>query len=202
MLRDGTGAQRIVVLGPDPPRRVIGRRSDCEIALTWDGGVSRAHATLERLGAEWVVADDELSANGTWIDGQRVRAPRVLRDGDVLVVGATSIGFCAATDSQTAVATIRESSAGVEVSPAQRAVLVRLCRPILAGGRLPAGNAEIAAALTIGQETVKSHLKALYQRYGLADVAAAEKRSALAHAAIDAGTVTLRDAGSGPPASG
>lgn len=193
VLRDGDGTQRLVVLEPEPSRRVIGRRTACEVALPWDGEVSRAHAVLERLGDEWTVADDGLSGNGTWIEGERVRSPRVLRDGDVIVVGVTMIGFRRPVVSPTAIATIGQAREEITVSPAQRAVLVALCRPVLAESAGAASNGRIAEELQLGVETVKSHLKALYQRFGLDDVAAGEKRSALAHAAVRSGTVGVRD---------
>lgn len=195
VLRDGEGAQRLVVLEPEPSRRVIGRRTACEVALPWDGEVSRAHAVLERLGDEWTIADDGLSGNGTWIDGERVRSPRVLRDGDVVVVGGTAIGFRRPVASPTEIATIAQGQVEIPISAAQLAVLVALCRPLLTESGGPASNARIADELTLGVETVKSHLKILYQRFGLGPVPSSAKRQALAHAAVRGGVVSRRDVG-------
>ena len=41
------------------------------------------------MGGDWVVCDDGLSHNGTFVNGERVRGRRRLRDGDVIAVGAT-----------------------------------------------------------------------------------------------------------------
>lgn len=193
MVRDSDDVQRLVILEPEPARRVIGRRAGCEVPLSWDGEISRAHAVLERLGDEWAISDDGLSSNGTWIRGERIRTPRVLRDGDVIVVGNTMLGFRQPVDSSTAIATVNHADAQVQVSPAQRSVLVALCRPLLNGGTSPAANQDIADELVLGIETVKSHVKALYQRFGLDDLPAAEKRAALAHAAIRLSVVSARD---------
>lgn len=194
VLRSGDGEQIIVLLDREASRRVIGRRSGCDVPLAWDSEVSRAHAILERLGDEWAISDDSLSSNGTWVNGDRIRAPRTLRDGDVVTVGTTAMGFRTAASSVTAVATTH-GDAGLEVtvSPAQRLVLVALCRPLLLDRPNPASNAEIADELTLGVETIKSHVKALYGRFGLDELPVTEKRVALARRAIKLGNVTTRD---------
>ena len=52
-----------------------------------------------------------------------------------------------------------------ELTAAQRRVLEALCRPWLSGASAaPAGNSEIADALVVSEETVKSHLRALFAR--------------------------------------
>ena len=67
---------------------VVGRVAGSDIVVA-HSSVSRRHAVLERAGEDWQVADQN-SANGTWIDGQRViRA--VLRGGQALRFGA--VGF-------------------------------------------------------------------------------------------------------------
>src|SRR5206468_1289441 len=74
--RDGTGGQLLVELGAGRERLTIGRRPSNGIALPWDAEVSRIHAALQRLGEDWVINDDGLSHNGTWINGQRVTGDR------------------------------------------------------------------------------------------------------------------------------
>ena len=39
--------------------------------LTWDPDASRVHAELVRLADAWVVVDDGLSRNGTFVNGER-----------------------------------------------------------------------------------------------------------------------------------
>lgn len=193
VLRDGAGEQQVVVLEPEPSRRVVGRRSSCDVPLPWDDQVSRAHAILDRLGEEWALSDDGVSSNGTWVAGGRVRSPRVLRDGDLITVGATTIAYVRPDASPTAIATRAAGAADVAVSPAQHAVLVELCRPLLQGAAGAASNREIADRLVLGMETVKTHVKALYGRFGLDDLPPGEKRAALGSAAVKLGVVTGRD---------
>jgi hypothetical protein len=64
---------------------VVGREPGCEIYVN-DGSVSRRHARVERRGAAFFVVD-EGSANGTFLDSQRV-ADALLRPGQELRFGA------------------------------------------------------------------------------------------------------------------
>ena len=91
LYRDGDGAQRIVDLGDAPERLTVGRSATNALALRWDREVSRVHASLERLGEEWTLVDDGRSHNGSFVDGERVRGRRRLRDGDVVKVGDTEL---------------------------------------------------------------------------------------------------------------
>nr|WP_284144777.1 ATP-binding cassette domain-containing protein [Mycolicibacter acidiphilus] len=76
-------------LGIRLPRRsgtqLIGRRADCDIVVD-DPLVSRVHATLFSNGPELAIADN-VSINGTFVDGRRITARTPLRDGDVVTVG-------------------------------------------------------------------------------------------------------------------
>lgn len=74
----------------DRPRITIGRDPTCEIYLD-NISVSRAHATVEMTDDEWVVVDQE-SANGTYVNGEPVRAIP-LRDGDEIQVGKFAIVY-------------------------------------------------------------------------------------------------------------
>ncbi len=65
----------------------IGRSSNNEIQLA-DGAVSRYHALLEWSKACFVVSDIK-SSNGTFVNGNRVKAPVELVDGDVIRIGET-----------------------------------------------------------------------------------------------------------------
>ncbi len=72
-----------IAVGKSPT--VVGRDSACDIAVSHHS-ISRRHALVDRSGSEWTVADQD-SANGTWIDGQRIiRA--YLRHGQHLRFGA------------------------------------------------------------------------------------------------------------------
>jgi class 3 adenylate cyclase len=71
----------------------IGRTDDADLSLSWDPSVSSVHAQLEPLGSHWLISDDGLSRNGTFVNGQRLGARRRLRDGDLVRVGATLLTF-------------------------------------------------------------------------------------------------------------
>ncbi|MGI8730764.1 MAG: FHA domain-containing protein, partial [Solirubrobacteraceae bacterium] len=81
VLRDGQGAQQLYVLEQQLTRVAIGRSAGNDVALAWDSEVSRLHVELERLGDEWTAADDGLSRNGSFVNGQRISGRHRLRDG-------------------------------------------------------------------------------------------------------------------------
>ncbi|MET0551747.1 MAG: FHA domain-containing protein [Vicinamibacteria bacterium] len=74
-----------VVIGQDVS--VVGREPGCEVFVN-DGSVSRRHARIERRGAAYFVVD-EGSANGTFLDSQRV-ADALLRPGQEVRFGAVA----------------------------------------------------------------------------------------------------------------
>ena len=93
LFRNGDRQQRIVELGPEPALVHVGRGPACEIALPWDGEVSRVHAVLERAGGHWTLVDDGLSRNGSFVNGRRVLGRRRLADGDEIAIGHTLLVF-------------------------------------------------------------------------------------------------------------
>jgi hypothetical protein len=179
----------------DGGRVTVGRRPENDVALPWDERVSRLHAEVELVGGEWVVADDGLSTNGTWVGQTRLVGRRRLRDGDVVRVGDTLIAFCAPAGAVPSTALAGGDASDVQISPAQRRVLVALCRPLLAGGAYaaPPGNAQLAEELYLSVNSVKTHVRALIDAFGLDDVPQGEKRAALAARAVQLGVVTARD---------
>jgi len=90
---DGSGQQQVYALEESARRIRIGRGSATDLWLAWDDEVSRLHAELERSGDDWVLADDGLSANGTFCNGERLGSRRRLRDGDRLRIGHTELVF-------------------------------------------------------------------------------------------------------------
>src|SRR5207302_2729607 len=84
---NGEGQQFVVV----QPVVRIGRDDDNDVVLS-DAGVSRQHTRIfEKQGRYW--AEDLGSANGTLINGVGVLAPRELKSGDALGIGAALINF-------------------------------------------------------------------------------------------------------------
>lgn len=92
---DGGGRQQVLSLSDEWDRITVGRGMGADVILAWDEGVSRLHAELQRLADSWLVVDDGLSANGTYVNGERVQRRRRLRDGDELRLGATTIHYVA-----------------------------------------------------------------------------------------------------------
>jgi diguanylate cyclase (GGDEF)-like protein len=90
----------LILSGPDMGRSIelgyeaieIGRNSDCGVALQ-DDRVSRRHARIKRIFALYFINDLE-SANGTFVNGQRVSMAQ-LNDGDQIKVGDSALKFVA-----------------------------------------------------------------------------------------------------------
>jgi predicted component of type VI protein secretion system len=183
-LRDGDGVQRLVSL---TEHLTVGRSPACGIALIWDAQVSRSHASIEAVDGVWTVLDDGRSTNGTFVNEERVQGRRTLRHLDVIRVGATRLRFhdpSATTDSK--LTEVAAQAVVPSLTPAQLRVLIALCRP--AGG--PASNEEIADELTVSIDTVKTHMRALFDAFSLQASAPYKKRFELVRLAVDAGMVS------------
>jgi DNA-binding CsgD family transcriptional regulator len=192
--RDEHGDMRIVPLTSGDRVR-LGRAAANDVVLGGDPEVSRAHAVLEPAGGGWTVVDDGLSRNGTFVNGERVTRQRRLEDRDVIRVGNTTLHFrypAMVPDDTTAIAARLPDT---RISPAERRVLVALCRPLLHSGGtgLPAGNSEIAAELFLSVPAVKSHIRSLFTKTGVDALPQTHKRVELARRAVQNGLVSARD---------
>jgi len=195
LYRDGEGRQRIAELEAGVARLTIGRRPDNDIALVWDAEVSRVHAELERVGSDWVLIDDGLSRNGSYVNGERVPGRRRLRDGDRLCFGETPVLFRApAGEGSMSTAVVGLGHGAVPLTDVQRRVLVALCRP-LAGSAYatPATNREIADEVHLSVDAVKAHLRVMFERFDLDELPQNQKRGRLAALALINGLVRQRD---------
>jgi pSer/pThr/pTyr-binding forkhead associated (FHA) protein len=190
--RDGDDALRILTLGPKRDRLSIGRLPACEVAVPWDSEVSRAHALLEQVGGAWTV-EDRGSSNGTLVNAVRINGPHVLRDADVVRVGRTQLIFHAAGDDDLRRTTPALDRVAPRPTDSQRKVLVELCRPALERGGGAASNREIAAALFVSVETVKTHMRALFDAFEVGDVPQYHKRTELVRRALETGLVSVHD---------
>ena len=188
---DGDGRQHIVELGSAPASLSIGRRGSSDIPLPWDTEVSRLHAVLARVGDEWTIADEGLSRNGSFVNGRRLRGRHRLSDGDAITIGRTLLVFLTGdADGLGTTTATTQHLAPPQVSEAQRRVLIALCGP-LDGGPFagPRSNREIAEELYLGVETVKSHLRALFDLFGVSDLPQNRKRAELVRRAYETGVV-------------
>jgi hypothetical protein len=194
LYRDGEGAQRILDLGDAPERLTIGRSTSNGVALAWDGEVSRVHASLEHIGEEWTLVDDGRSRNGSFLDGERVHGRMRLRDGDVIGIGRTAIVFRSPTGRESLRTATAQQRAMPQITDAQRRVLVALCRPYGDSSfAIPASNRQIAEELVLGVETIKTHMRALFEAFELGDLPQHHKRAALAQRALEVGLITPQD---------
>jgi hypothetical protein len=194
--RDADGAEAIVELPPTGERFTIGRRPGNALALDWDAKVSRVHAALERVGEDWVLVDDGLSHNGTYLNAQRLLSRRRLADGDVIGVGRTEILFRDLAEPTASGPTEAELDPHVAelLTRGQRDVLVALCRPFKSSTpAAPPSNRQIAAELSVSVDSVKSTLRGLFALFGLDGQPQNTKRSSLALEALRSGIVTRRD---------
>ena len=88
-----------------PEGLIIGRSPSCDVAIN-DGQVSRRHARVS-IGKGRPVIEDLGSANGVYVNGERLTAPRALRVGDLLLIGgsrfelATDTGLVGRLDTDT-----------------------------------------------------------------------------------------------------
>lgn len=193
-LADGRGDWKLIPLTATE-RITVGRHAENDIALEWDTEASRLHAVFECMGGSWVIQDDGLSRNGTFLNGDRVSGYRRMENADRIRIGRSVITFRdpIPPSDETAPSTSMESVA--EITPAQRRVLIALCRPYVDRGAVtaPATNREIAQELVLSVEGVRTHVKALFERLGVGDLPPNQKRAELVKRAFGLGVIKESD---------
>jgi pSer/pThr/pTyr-binding forkhead associated (FHA) protein len=193
--RDEAGAQRTMML-PAEGRVTIGRRAQSDISLPWDPEVSRAHALLEPIGEEWMLIDDGLSRNGSFINGSRVQGRQRLHNRDRMCFGNTHVTYHEPIDPEGGASTARalDAPSSVRLTETQRRVLIALCRPMAdSSSSTPATNPQIANEVFLSVDAVKAHLRVLFERFGVGELAQNEKRQRLVSIVLDQGVLTPRD---------
>jgi hypothetical protein len=188
------GTQRILLLEAARWRVTIGRDPAADVPLAWDAEVSGTHALLEQVGRRWMLVDDGLSRNGSFVNGARVIGRRRLSDRDHVVVGNTRLTYRETSGGITQTASAIDTPSAIPLSPMQRKVMIALCRPVHeSASATPATNRQIAEEVYLTVDAVKAHLRVLFERYGLSQLPQNEKRARLVTAVLDAGALAARD---------
>jgi hypothetical protein len=80
---------RRMVVGP--AGLTLGRSRQCDVVLA-DPNVSRQHAEIRPRGGSWVLSDLG-STNGSQLNGRRIDGPEVLKPGDEIELGTSTMIF-------------------------------------------------------------------------------------------------------------
>ena len=179
-------------------RVTIGNASTNLVSLNHDATVSRLHAVLENLGFAWSIRDVG-SRNGTYLNGEKISAERVLRSGDELRMGSSRLIFLEVKQTDhDETETVEPTQRPPRLTPRELEVLMVLCRPLVSDDPFPepASVRRMALELFVTQAAIKQHLQNLYDKFAVP--AEGERRVRLANEAIRRGAVTLamlRDGG-------
>jgi pSer/pThr/pTyr-binding forkhead associated (FHA) protein len=193
--RDGGGEQVILPIAANA-ELWVGRGPSADVRLGWDEEVSALHAQVEVVRDECTLVDDGLSRNGSFVNEERVHGRRHLRDGDSLRFGRTLLVYRRpGEDAPEATAVAGEVPAAATISPAQRKVLLALCRPYKDGASFatPATNQQIGEELHLSVDAVKTHMRALFEKLEVGELPQNQKRVALAERALQTGIVNRRE---------
>jgi len=194
--RDEDGELHILMLPHERARATVGRREASDMPLKWDREVSREHALLEPVGEAWTLVDDGMSMNGSWVNGVRIHGRHRLHDRDNVCFGKTQVVYREphATAGSDSTARAPDSPLSVELTETHRKILIALCRPVVESSSVtPATNPQIAAEVHLSVDAVKSHLRLLFDRFGVGDLPQNAKRTRLVAIAIGSGVVVPRD---------
>jgi hypothetical protein len=190
---DVRGMKQTIELDPLRERApvAIGRADQAALRIDHDPTVSHCNAELTLVAGKWAI-EDVGSRNGTKLNGDVLVRRTVLRDGDELCMGETTLGYrdYSSPDSSTAKAGPKPK---VTLTTRERDVLVELCRPYFTRGwlKVPAERADIATRMFVGAPAVQAHLLHLYDKFGIAE--GSNRRARLAGVVMDARIITERD---------
>lgn len=142
--------QLIMRSGPTPgaafalegDQMTIGRDSTTEIVIN-DAEVSRRHARLTFQGGKYVL-EDLGSTNGTFVNGQRLSGPRVLKPGEVISFGEQIMLVFEAVNLDPGATMVSPRAAAVSAAP--RPMPAPPPPPAQYAGSVPASPAPISVA--------------------------------------------------------
>lgn len=183
---------RLVELTAD--RSTLGRGSSNDVVVELDPSVSRLHAVVERYPTGFSVRDLG-SANGTFVNGERVISERRLLTGDEIRLGNSRLIFYLLGDEEAETTAVSEGPP--PLTRREHELLVALCRPLFAGAAFnqPASIRELAAELYVTEAAVKFHLANLYDKFGFTERqdTGPSRRVTLANEAVRRRAVTIAD---------
>jgi hypothetical protein len=174
-------------------RVTVGKASTNGLTLEHDATVSRLHAILDNLGSAWSIRDLG-SRNGTYVNGEKIFAERVLRSGDQLRIGSSRMVFWdvgQAGEPDANDQTITAEPAAPRLTRRELEVLIVLCRPLVSDDPFPeaASVRRMARELFVTEAAIKQHLQNLYDKFAIP--AEGDRRVRLANEALRRGAVTL-----------
>jgi pSer/pThr/pTyr-binding forkhead associated (FHA) protein len=186
-LSDPSGRVVSVPLSPRAAPLSVGRSRRADIALVNDAAVSGAHAELLCIAGVWVIVDDGLSTNGTFVCGERLRGRRRLRDGDRVRLGRSDLIFHQPLPSDPSDHTpeLQTARQFARLGPDAREVMAELSRPLRLDRRgLAATDTEIAAAMGVTLAAVTEAVTELCAWFGLTRIPVSHARHRLAAIAV------------------
>jgi DNA-binding NarL/FixJ family response regulator len=130
------------------------------------------------------------------VNGERLRGRRRLHNGDMLRFGKTDVQFRRPTAGAIeSTLPTTDALTAQSLSDQQRKVLIALCRPFKDDDPLatPTSNQEIADELVVTVDAVKLHMRALFEKFGVADLPQNKKRVALVRHALQSGLISGRE---------
>jgi len=133
-MRSGPNPGTVYALDSD--QISIGRDSSNEIPVN-DAEVSRRHSRLTFQGGKYVL-EDMGSTNGTFVNGQRLTGPRVLKSGEVVSLGEQIVFVYEAVDSDPGATMVSPRN----ISAPPRPVAAPPPPPQAYAGQVPAGQPE------------------------------------------------------------
>ncbi len=125
----------------------LGRGPANQLSYPGVAGLSREHLAIERNGGEWVVRDLG-STNGSFVNGERLSAPRVLRSGDRINAGQLSLTYTEKKSSVVFTAEEAPTTTGITMSESIED---------LVGERSKDTSGHMQALITAGRE-LSTHL--------------------------------------------